>query len=210
MNSTLNISSTWESFFFLYSLSFYKDSSLEFSVDDLLQTTRFFWIKNFENVSATFPWWLSLTSSMNSISSIQIFAPVGQLAPDEIPLLKFLRQIWKFPKFGHASTSSFSASFFRSTSSTRTLELWGVAKGSPRHAILKELLRWTAKKKVTHCCKRTQVHTFHQSNINTQSSMTSRSRFGLGFFDVHPLQSGEYNVTPKNRCNELVTEQPHR
>ena len=48
----------------------------------------------------------------DSISLIHTNASIGQLAHKDATLLKFSRQILKFPKSGRASNSSVSASFF--------------------------------------------------------------------------------------------------
>ena len=70
-----------------------------------------------------------------SISLMQIIASIGRLALEDTSLLKFFRQVRKFPKFPNASTTSFSGSFFfeaessttGSNPSTGTLQLQGVA-----------------------------------------------------------------------------------
>ena len=65
---------------------------------------------------------LSATLRQYSISRLQlshrlrglnvvILNHTGRLAPKETSLLKFIRQIRKYPQFGHASNSTVSASF---------------------------------------------------------------------------------------------------
>ena len=103
-----DLSSREKAFLFLCCFFFTEDSSLEVSVDDLLEATRFFFesrkskfVCNFAMVIV-----LDVLSSAidfaDSISQIQILPSIGRLAPEETPLLKFIRQIQNFPNFGHA------------------------------------------------------------------------------------------------------------
>ena len=134
---------------------------------------------------------------VDSISLTHIIASIGRLAPEETPppLLKFIRQIQKFPQSDHPSNSSFSVSFFWKVwllhRNTRTFRC---CLGSPGHPVLKELFEMD-KQAVTRCCKRTRAHSFNYSGTtSTQSSTTRSCRFGLVFFHVHPLQHWRINV----------------
>ena len=79
------------------------------------------------------------TSDRTESWLFEIVASIGRLAPEETALLKFLRQIQKFPKLSKGSNSSHfsflllgSGMFHQSFgSSAGTLDLVGVAWGSP-------------------------------------------------------------------------------
>ena len=157
-----------------------KHSSLVISIDDFLEATRYFRVKNLDCLHLcpiVFDVFSSTNDFADSISLIRIIASIGRRAPEETTLLKFMRQIQKFPKFGQVSNSCFSASFLleaesftnRQSSSTEHQNFWpGVTKTCMQY--------WQ------NCWDgQASGHPLLQSILHTKSS-----RFKLVFFHMHP------------------------
>ena len=147
------------SFFFLCSFFLNEDSSLKVSADDLETAWYFFkkinrsFVCNVAPVSV-FGVFRSATDHADYFSLIHTGAAIRRHAHEDTSPLKFIRQTLQFLKSNQASNRGFSASSFWEVVSLsplvlapppETLELCVGVRVSPRHAVLKELLRWTSK-----------------------------------------------------------------
>ena len=94
-----------------------KTLLLKSPLNDLLETTRYFLIKNLEvclqRVAGEIEYdvFRSATDFAQSISLVHIIASIGRLAHEDTSLLKFIHQVLKFLISGQASNSRVSASF---------------------------------------------------------------------------------------------------
>ena len=144
-----------------------KNTFVEVSVDDLLETTRCLLNREPRSLFATWPRVIeydvlrSAKDFAQSVSLIHFVGSFGHLAHENASLAK--RHILKVLKSSQALTSSFPASFSKKLSlstcpgsTTGRCEVRAHVRVSPRQAGTVGLMRWTC----TVCSKRSRPH-FH-------------------------------------------------